>query len=197
MAIKIAPKLGDFIQTNKLRNCKSTGRSIWAACVDCGKERWVEYVGGKPRNLRCFFCQIHRRGKFDNRWKGGKFQDEHGYIHIYLEPDNFFYPMINKRPNLSSGYVPEHRLVMAQKLGRCLQTWEIIHHKNGIKNDNRIENLELSLRGNHSREHSRGYSAGYEKGLSDGRNTQIEELKKEIKLLRWQISQNNILEKPL
>lgn len=171
---------------------------IWAACIDCGKCRWVYLTKGKPAHLRCKPCSLKtRRGSHHPMWQGGKIIDDDGYVKILLSPNDFFYPMAN-----SYGYVLEHRLVMAKHLGRCLQPWEIVHHKGiryrGIKNrsDNLRDNLELTIRGSHSREHSKGYRDGYQRGLVDGRNKQIQELKtlieeqtKQIRLLQWQLKE--------
>ena len=144
---------------------------IWAKCQSCGKERWTRfYVKTKDYPLICRSCaarapKIFKLGDKSPRWKGGKYTDKQGYIRVYIEKDDFFYQMANH-----NGYIPEHRLVMAKHLGRNLQRWEVIHHKNGIKDDNRIENFELTTKGSHSLAHSKGYTDGYQQGYLDGIN---------------------------
>lgn len=72
-------------------------------------------------------------------WKGGKSASD-GYALILLSEDDPFRAMAN-----SGGYVLEHRLVMARKLGRCLLPSETVHHVDGNKMNNAPENLQLRI----------------------------------------------------
>lgn len=65
---------------------------------------------------------------------GGRLKRRDGYISVHT-PDH---------PNANGdGRVLEHRLVMEQMLGRRLRPFENVHHRNGVRDDNRPENLEL------------------------------------------------------
>jgi hypothetical protein len=93
--------------------------------------RWLERF--EIREKRPYSAA--RKGDKAPFWRGGKYKDNHsGYIYIY-NPSHPF--------TKNGRYVLEHRLVMEKFIGRYLRANEIIHHRNKIKDDNRIENLEI------------------------------------------------------
>ncbi len=95
-----------------------------------------------------------KQGANNNFWKGGKIKDGKGYILIYY-PEH---PFVKK-----NRHIFEHRLVMEKHLGRYLRPKEVVHHINGIVDDNRIENLMLfSNESSHKKFHHK-YTSSYKK----------------------------------
>ena len=157
-ALSVNPAIGirseKMPEIGEIKQGQSIGKTIWKshiwhACLDCGKGRWVILKKGKPANLRCHTCARQRQvGVNHPNWKGGRVKEHYGYVYIKLQPGDFFYPMATKK---GMGYVLEHRLVMAKSLNRCLLPWEVVHHRNGDRDDNRLDNLELlPMQGKHN-----------------------------------------------
>jgi len=146
---------------------------IWHACTDCGTERWVQLgklkSSRQPRNTRCRSCagkvfSLKMRGVCASNWRGGRIKND-GYVLIH-SPNH---PHADRQ-----GYVREHRLIMEEMIGRYLTPQEYVHHINGIPDDNHKENLELISPTNHSL---------YKRMCSHCA------LRKEIRLLKWQIKE--------
>lgn len=171
------PEPGEIRRGTEIGKSSPYNKYIWHACTGCGRTRWVIISHGKPETIRCHGC-----ANLSDPSRA-RYTEQRGYILVRVMPWDFYYPMAHR------GYVREHRLIMAEHLGRLLLPSEDVHHKNGIKNDNRIENLELTTKGVHIREHSKGYREGYREGYSDGVNVKINELLKHIKLLEWQLKE--------
>ena len=90
-------------------------------CKYCGRLIWLD-------STRCRHC-----ARFDRKKKKIRV-DKSGYIQIYSP----------KNPNADHrGYVYEHRLVVEKKIGRYLKKEEAVHHIDGDKSNNQIENLML------------------------------------------------------
>lgn len=108
---------------------------------DANKGRFV----GRPiSEAQKKFLSESRKGEGNPMWKGGRRRHIDGYIKIW-KPDH---PYADH-----DGYVFEHRLVMEKHLGRYLTKDEEVHHKNKKKYDNRIKNLQLMTKEEHSKLH--------------------------------------------
>jgi hypothetical protein len=109
-------------------------------CEQCNK-----YYIIAPQHFKTSrFCTRHcssksqpKQGEKSRRWNGGRRKNNSGYVEIWISKEE------RQKRNRKRQYILEHRLVMEKKLGRKLQENESIHHINGVKDDNRPENLEL------------------------------------------------------
>lgn len=88
------------------------------------------YWRGKKRPDIAAKQRVARTGPNNPNWKGGRYIDEAGYVRLWI----------------GGKQIREHRLVMEKHLGRPLLATEEVHHINQIKDDNRIENLQLVIR---------------------------------------------------
>jgi len=129
---------------------KGTQPNIEYTCVVCGK---LVKTYRSPQALEDYtpkYCSIQctgraQRGQGNPAWSGGRHKIGKGYIVVFT-PDH---PLAN-----IEGFVLEHRLVMERIIGRFLDSDEVVHHINGIVDDNRPENLQLfPNQGAHSRHH--------------------------------------------
>ncbi len=112
-----------------------TSKDVKRSCPTCSKIFIVPDYS--PKRYCSKTCANRRQGRgYDYPfWKGGvAIRQKSGYIRIYLSPGK---------------YMQEHRYIMEKHLGRKLLATEGVHHKNGVKNDNRVENLEIVTRPHH------------------------------------------------
>lgn len=120
---------------NEWSKCKTQKRQIHSGlCSKCGDLFFTIASYGQMTCSRECSKKLFS-GKNSYHWKGGihrMISKAHGYVVLDLRDDGI--------------RITEHRYVMEKYLGRPLRPFESVHHKNGIRTDNRIENLELWAR---------------------------------------------------
>src|SRR3990167_4342364 len=188
------PQVGEISKGHQIGK-KTNMKCIWHACIDCGEGRWVQLNKERPVHNVCNSCSAKRKvnkgifkGENNPAWKGGKYKDARGYVLVWLKLSNPFYPMAQAK----HGYVKEHRLIMAKHLGRCLQRQEVVHHKNGVRDDNRLENLQLFASVTLHNSLPKYRVQQLHKEISELKQL-IEEQTKQIKLLQWQLRDAGVI----
>lgn len=74
-------------------------------------------------------------GEINGQWKGGRVLASNGYILIRVG--------VNHHLSDVRGYAYEHRIVAEQKIGRRLESGEVVHHKDGDKTNNNPDNIDV------------------------------------------------------
>lgn len=113
------------------------------SCQSCNNIFEPRRPSSKYCSKRCLWDANAKR-KPHNTGKGGGWVDKRGYRWVYVIENG---KSVAKR---------EHRLVMEMSIGRKLLAEELVHHKNGVKSDNRIENLEIENWADHTQQHHAG-----------------------------------------
>lgn len=136
-AKRVCPSCGkEFLPSSRHRECpKCRAEAKKHPCPGCGVLIWKNSKTCYPCADSASFQQPS--GSASPRWKGGRLTTAAGYTMV----------LTRGHPRGGSyNYVAEHVLVMEKMLGRYLLHGENVHHVNGVKSDNRPENLELWLR---------------------------------------------------
>jgi FtsZ-binding cell division protein ZapB len=133
------PKIGDTVSA---RDIGRRGRAIfiWEACSQCGTERWVRRIYS---GQLCKSCALrnHSYGENNRRWNNKRSTITKSGIRIYVNKEHPYFCMAHK---CALDYaILEHRLVMAEHLGRPLEQHEVVHHIDGNNLNNKISNLQL------------------------------------------------------
>ncbi len=143
---------------NEFWKRKGTINGFHHECKDCGKKSWQN----RPFEAKEKYKEYKRKAKrlkspygldpdFKGKYKSGtKYNPEtrvlstNGYWYIY-RPGHA--NAQSRSGKYNKGRIFEHKFIMSEHLGRPLKDDECVHHKNGIRTDNRMENLELWKKG--------------------------------------------------
>lgn len=141
MKTKLAMAHHLFVYTNGMNRLDVKPKEF--VCPVCGKKflRLVSQTQTPDPACSRICGASKRRGADHPMWRGGRLVLRSGYVRVQI-PDG--------------RVLLEHRWVMEQKIGRPLLRNEVVHHINGVRHDNRVENLRLLKANEHQGHHHKG-----------------------------------------
>jgi hypothetical protein len=168
---------------------KNKLRKVCVECATCRAHRFVPCCTlDRFRNgerILCWKCHKVKLMEKTGTGQTGRNKTREGYVRRFwdsftVEEQAIIGPAF-RRSRDGKKDILEHRAVVALHLGRPLTKTELVHHKNGVKDDNRIENLEVMEQGSHTKMHI--------KALRDNKQLYAENeiLRREIQILKQTI----------
>ena len=132
-------KKGEYHKFIAGHNIAAPVQNVKMKCKYCDKELEMYPSDAKRFKYCSRTCQgLDLRFSYNISDEGSTYIDHYGYRHIKNEGE----------------WIREHRLVMEKHIGRTLKEDEVVHHINGVKTDNRIENLQLMTSSEHAKHHA-------------------------------------------
>ena len=126
---------------------KGTARYVLRECLVCGDKKWIFLTNARKSNFKglCINCHVSNYlGEGNPAWNGGRHLS-YGYVFIMKKG----HPFANK-----DGYVMEHRFIAAEKWGIEAVRGMVVHHIDGNRANNSIENLKLMTLSKHAKHHN-------------------------------------------
>lgn len=162
-------------------NCLQCNKEIFTSPSRIGRKKYCSIVCRAKNNKGKFkIGHPHHRSEFPKGAEGSRNRNYNGGISIQA---GYRYILSPDHPNKGvRGYVAEHRLIMEKHIGRYLTRIEEVHHINGIRNDNRIENLMLFANAREHRLYELKDRESFRDAISKGQFKKGSKLSEETKI---------------
>ena len=147
------PQCGNACTSGAKRcaKCRAERGRLNRICPRCGITKAASSAGqGMRPGMLCHKCSVADRKERKVNWKGGRFKEKTGYIMVYAPNHPRIIKANNRGITRRRQHLAEHILIWERASGRFVPDTWVVHHLNGVRDDNRLENLIAIPKKDHS-----------------------------------------------